>query len=446
MPASTSCPISEVDRALSSYINSREETLKIRRTLSSYLTTSLRPVNAAVKTQHVNHECPLNISAASTNPPGLKGSRIEYLQALRARSQAQARHRELQASLQDLQQRHVDEHPAQPQTEHDNASTQEHVSLLRQRRRLAELQVVQESLDKLLAARPSHTPTDPKTLVKDTIGEQPDLPAERLDQLTHPQDDQNMVFKLKQEVLDARTSMERANDARTKAKSVAPGAPSLEQQVLALECARDEIVEWVQGELAKLEEDSIFLEDASPAKRQAKEATPVDVDSAEEIIRHAYDQYTAARAALIEGYHSLYQQGVVQAEAEGPTTDVLKGNKTNQVIPKQIPITRLLQHLPHLIRTTNNERSLLQQSVYLEAQITSMNQDIEEALLHLSGESHLLPAGSKDVVAWGKTAADAELATEEFVEHRLQASKLEVASVSTIVELCSLQSKVLESS
>ena len=111
MPAQTTCPIPEVDRALSSYINSREDTLRIRRTLSKYLTSSLRPVNAATQNQHLNHECPQNLSAANTNPPGLKDVRLEYLQALRARSQAQARHRELQASLEDLRNRYVDENP-----------------------------------------------------------------------------------------------------------------------------------------------------------------------------------------------------------------------------------------------------------------------------------------------------------------------------------------------
>ncbi|KAF2831664.1 hypothetical protein CC86DRAFT_366983 [Ophiobolus disseminans] len=443
MPAPTSCPISEVDRALSTYINSREETLKIRRTLSRYLTTSLRPVSTAVKNQHLNHECPQGISATSTNPPGLQVSRLEYLQALRARSQAQARHSELQAALKDLQQRHVDENPTQPQLDYDNGSTQGYVSLLRQRRRLAELQVIQGSLDKLLTARPSHAPLDLKLHVKDIIGEQPDLPAERLEQLEQPQNDQIWIFKLKQEVLDARTSMDRASAARTKAKSTSQGVPSLQQQVYALERARDEIVEWVQGELAKLEEDSIFLEDASPIKRPAKGPISVDVSSAEEKIRNAYDQYTASRASLIESYENLQHPPVLQTEEQDISPSTSKDVKPDQPPPPQRPITKLIPHLPHLTRTANTERSLLQQSVYLQAQIASADQEIEDALLRLSGESHLLPAGSKDVAAWGKTAAEAEAATKEFVEGHLQASRQEVSSVSTIVELCSLQSKVL---
>jgi hypothetical protein len=419
--------------------------LKIRQTISRYLTSSLRPVNAATKNQHLNHECPQNISAVSTNPPGLKGSRLEYLHALRAHSQAQSKHRELQVSLEDLQQRHVDEHFTQAQSKYGNETTQGYVSLLRQRRRLAELQVIHDSMENLLTARLSHTPKDPKDLIKDTIGEQPDLPAERLEQLSQSKDDQSWIFKLKQEVLDSRSNMDRAQAARVEAQSKSQGLPSLQQQVHALEVARDEMIEWVQGELSKLEEDSVFLEDASPIKRPVKNTAPVELGSAEDRIRAAYDQYTAARASLIEGYESLQQPSTVHPDKPAESGDILTSTGPHHASHLHTPFTKIFPHLPHLARTANNERSLLQQSVYLQAQIASSDQEIEDALLRLSGESHLLPAGSKDVAAWGKTAAEAEAATEEFVRGHLLASQEEVGSVSRIVELCSLQSEVLTS-
>jgi hypothetical protein len=443
MPAPTPCPISEVDRALSSYINTREETLKIRRTISSYLTTSLRPVNPAVKTHHLNHECPQEISTASTNPPGLKGSRLEYLQALRARHQAQSKRRELQASLEGLQQKHVEEYPMSAQPEHGSGTTESYVTLLRQRRCLAELQVIQDALDKLLTSRPSTAPRDPKMLIMNTLGEQPDLPAERLEQLSKPQDNDLALFKLKQEVLDARTSMERATAARKQVQGRSNETASLQQQVRALERARDEIVDWVQAELAKMEEDSIFLEDASPMKRLVKEPSPMDVASAEERIRGAYNQYTESRAGLIDGYRSLEQPALARANGHDESASITQDTPGVQSMMPQLVVTKLLSHLPHLAQAANHERSLLQQSVYLQTQITSADQEIEETLLRLSGESHLLPTGSKDVTAWGKTAAEAETATKNLVENHLQSSRQEAGSVSTIMELCSLQSKVL---
>jgi hypothetical protein len=446
MPAQTTCPISGVDRALSSYINSREDTLRIRRTLSKYLTASLRPVNSATQNQHLSHECPQSISATNTNPPGLKGQRLEYLLALRAKSQAQARHRELQQSLEDLHTRHVEETPTYTQSEHNNEATGGYVALLRQRRKHAELEVVQDALDRLLSAKPIHALQDPRALVQQTIGEQPDLPSERLPQDAQSQGEQSMILKLKQEVLEARASMDRANLDRTQAQSkAARSPPALQQQVHALERARDEIVDWVQCELGKLEEDSVFLEDASPIKRPAV-AAPIDLSSADSHIRNAYDQYTLARASLIESWGALDQPLQTAASNESKPKEPTDSDKSQENKIPVMPAIRLLPHLPHLARSAQTERALLQQSVYLQTQIASADQEIEEALLRLSAESHLLPAGSKDVSAWGSTATEAGAATSEFVKKRLQASRQEIASVGTIVELCSLQSKVLEAS
>ncbi len=238
MAGQTKCPISEVDRALASYIHSREDTLCIRRSLSKYLVSSLRPANSPIQNQHLNHECPHNVIVGNTNPPSLKASRLDYLQAIRERNAAQARHRNLQASLEELRKTHADENPTQSESDYDNEVTRGYITLLRQRRRFAELQTIQESVDKLLSAKPSSVHSDPKDLVKSTLGEQPDLPAERLEQLSRTQDDQTWGFKLKQEVLGAKTSMERAQAAREKAQNECSNSSSLAAQVYALERAQ----------------------------------------------------------------------------------------------------------------------------------------------------------------------------------------------------------------
>lgn len=444
MPAEAACPISGVDRALSSYINSRDDTLRIRRTLSRYLTASFRPVNHATQDQHVNHECPRGTSATNTNPPGLKDSRISYLHALRAKSQAETKLRELQVSLEDLQNQHVDENPILSQSEYDNESARGYISLLRQRRKLAELNVVQESLEKLLAAKPSNRPNDPRDYIQETIGEQPDLPAERLEQISQPEDNQNPIFKLKQEVLEARIRMDRASAKKKQAYAVARDQPGLQEQVHALERARNEIVEWIQDELAKMEEDSVFLEDASPIKRPVQEKTPLDLNTAEIRIRTSYDQYVASRVRLINAYESFNVSLLKDNESRSECTTQGTSGSNDDTKPV-MPVAKISPHLPVLARSAQNERSLLQQTVFLQSQLAASDQELEEALLRLSGESHLLPAGSKDASAWGKAAMEAESATEKAVEEHLHESRQEVSSISAIVDICSLHSKVLAS-
>ena len=444
MPAETTCPISGVDRALASYVNSRDDTLRIRRTLSRYLTASVRPVNQATQTQHVNHECPHNVSATSTNPPGLKDLRIAYLHALRAKSQAEAKHREVQASLEDLQARHLDENPTLSQSDHDDESTRGYINLLRQRRKLAELNVVQESLERLLSAKPTNHHHHPRDHVQEALGEQPDVPAEKLEQIAKPDDDQSSIFRLKQEVLEARARMDQANAVKKQARNAAQDHPGLLGQVRALERARNEIVEWMQGELARIEEDSVFLEDASPIKRSVQESAPLDLESVEARIRVAYDRYTAARIQLVDTYGSL-NVPLRESSTAKPSHTSKSSTESHNDAKLVRPITKLLPHLPLLARSAQNERSLLQQAVFLQSQLAASDQDLEEALLRLSGESHLLPAGSKDAGAWGRVALETETATEVFVMQQLHGSRQEVSSISAIVDLCSLHSRVLTS-
>lgn len=444
MPAQTACPVPGVDRALSSYINSRDDTLRIRRSLSRYLTSNLRPVTQATLYQHANHECPQGTSAASANPPGLRHSRAAYLQALRANSQAEARHRELQASLEELRNRHIDENPPLPQSDKDDESTRGYTNLLRQRRKVAELDTIQESLEKLMCAKPSKT-HDPRDQVQEAIGEQPDLPAEKLEQISQPQDNQSALFKLKQEVLEARSRMDQANIARQQANKLNPDRHGVQEQLHALEIARNEIVEWMQGELAKMEEDSVFLEDASPIKRPIQELSPtLDLESAEARIRASYDRYTSARVELIKTYSSLADPLLDSGRSESDNTT--KSATELSANAKLIrPVTKLLPHLACFARSALNERSLLQQIVFLQGQLAASDQELEDALLRLAGESHLLPAGSKDARAWSRVATEAEHATESAVKESLREIRHEVSSIDAVADLCSLQSKVLAS-
>lgn len=191
----------------------------------------------------------------------------------------------------------------------------------------------------------------------------------------------------------------------------------------------------------------MFLEDASPIKRAMPSNNAIDLQSAEARIRDAYNRYVSSRATFIKSYEESCAESRPQDRKDiksGPSVDP----RDNTGKPKNLtlPISKLLPYLPHLTQTASNERSLLQQSLYLENQIASADQDIEEALLRLSGESHLLPAGSKRVAAWGKTAADAETTNTQFVKEHFDASQQELGSVNAVVELCSLQSKVLASS
>ncbi|KAL5404268.1 hypothetical protein PMIN04_012625 [Paraphaeosphaeria minitans] len=439
------CPVPDIDRALSPYIRTREETLKVRRTLSKYLTASLRPVIAATQNQHLNHETPHSLGAVGTNPPGLKGARGAYLEAIRSNKAARARLERLQASMEDLQQRHVVEVPMNDSNQ-ENDLVQSYIALLRQRRRFAEMELVQSSLEKLLNVNPIEGLKDTRDRVKDLLGEQPNLPAERLESLANSETSASSILKLKNEVLEARSSMDRAKAARSEMCSTLRDAPSLAVQVYALGCAREEIQEWVQGELTKMDEESAFIEDASPVKRPLALHHTQDLASSESQIRDCYNQYTASRADAIQGHHSLQQPPATRPEnSDGDDHNRnMTAQKASSARPKLLTAS-LLPHLSHLARSHTNERLMLLQSVYLQNQMSSADETTSDSLARLADESHLLPSGSRAIEPWGTVVNELEVRSLDSLQERLESSRANINNITTIVDLCSLHSKVLDS-
>lgn len=443
MPCSTTCPVPEVDRALSPYIHSSQETQKIRSALTRYLTANIKTAKSTTN-QHLDAACPRDYSDVKPNAPGLQRTRLNYLRALEARLRAQERHRELQSSVETLQNNHYADIPAHNDSSYDNEATRGYVSLLRQRRRFSELEVIQDSLEKLLNANPVTTLKDPKTRVKEAVGEQVDLPVERLDQLSHDQNNDTSMFKLKKEVLEAKASMDKAKKAKVDASSRSPESFTLEQHVYALGSARDEIVAWVEGELAKLNEDSLLLEEASPVKQWPQETAEVDSTSSEQRIREYYDRYTLSRSKLIESHDLIQRQIHTTESGTRSQTNGVAVDDSAESLPIRT-ITNLMPHIPHLIQTAGSERSLLQHAVYLQSQLSTAHEEITESVTRLSEESHLLPSGLKQLSDWSTTTTEAEKATADFVSEQLRESHHEISRINAIVDLCSLQSKVLTS-
>ncbi|OAF98937.1 uncharacterized protein CC84DRAFT_410131 [Paraphaeosphaeria sporulosa] len=439
------CPVPDIDRALSPYIATREETLQVRRTLSKYLTASLRPVNSTTQNQHLDHESPHSLGAVGTNPPGLKGARGEYLEAIRSNKSARAKLERLQASLEDLQQRHIVEAPMNDSSQ-ENDMVQGYIALLRQRRRFAEMELVQSSLEKLLNVNPIEGLKDPRDRVKDSLGEQPNLPAERLESLANSETCASSILKLKNEVLEARSSMDRAKAARSEVRSTSRDAPSLAVQVYALSCAREEIQDWIQVELSKMDEESGFVEDASPVKRPVALPHTQDLASSESQIRDCYNRYTASRADAVEGLHSLQQPLATRPEnPDGPDHDRnIAIQKASSGHPKLLTAS-LLPHLSHLARSHTNERLMLLETVYLQNQMSSADETISDSLARLADESHLLPSGSRAIEPWGTVVNELEARNLESTQECLESSRANINNITTIVDLCSLHSKVLDS-
>ncbi|ORY09458.1 hypothetical protein BCR34DRAFT_371694 [Clohesyomyces aquaticus] len=446
MPASTPCPLPEVDRALSPFVNPQKETRKVRSALTRYLAASLSHSKPNTTYSHLEFQCPIVNSRNDNKSSDSKTIRSEYLKALRERSKAQARHDRIQSVLLDLHEDHVAELPGQVDAQYDNDVTRSYVSLLRQRSRFSSLQVIQSSLDKLLLlnVNPAHGQSDPKSLVKKALGEQADLPVQRLELLTGYPDVDESMFRLKKQVLESKANMNRASSLRAEATKASQADGSLKQQVYALGCARDEIVDWVQNELAKLSEESEYWENASPLKQPGRDQPPPETVLSEYQIRTAYGQYTKSRASLLEALESIGRSATPCDTAPSDPSGLSQLEPESSVSTGAgLPITSMLPQLQSLATSLRNERALLLQAVYLQLQFSLAADKASDSLSRLSEESHLLPSGSKELIAWGKTVSQAEAATEQFVTGRLQESLQETNNITAISDLSSLQERVL---
>jgi hypothetical protein len=411
--------------------------------LAKYLLSHVKTDKA--ESHRLDYECPLELSAVNSKSSSLKGSRLQYLHALQAKLKAQARHRELQQTLESLRSQDLLETPIQTEIPCDQEATRGYMFLLRQRRRIAELEIIQNSLEKLLATSPLDNRKDPKAIVQDALGEQPGLPVERLENISGNQDNDSSMFKLKKEVLEAKASMDRAKAARAEAQSAAPSKPTLEQQVYALGCARDELVAWIEGELGKMNEESALLEDASPVKQWPKVPTDFDADASRESIQKSYNQYTTSRSDIIDAHASITSPSVDEPAAYSREEPQSTSKEQNTPREKR-PITQVAPLIPSVAQTAQNERTLLQQTVYLQAKLSSAEEELKESLARLSDESHLLPSGPAEPRAWAAAAREAGATTRAFVEEQLQDSQQDIHKIAAIAELFSLQSKVLASS
>lgn len=101
-----SCPIPQVEDALSPYIHTRQETHRIRQALTEYLKTQL----------HHDSEQPLSHLSLTCPPPSLKakttsipsdGLYKQYLEALTARRRAQERYAAIKEEIHELNDEHV---------------------------------------------------------------------------------------------------------------------------------------------------------------------------------------------------------------------------------------------------------------------------------------------------------------------------------------------------
>lgn len=257
---------------------------------------------------------------------------------------------------------------------------------------------------------------------------------------------EELTFRLKKELLIARSRLEDAKTAKSTAeaeRSMEP--PTLLEKLETLRKARDELIAWVEGELAKIPEvdpdqsqiDMSFMKDE--AQSSTEEISDEDLASR---VDELYHRYTTAREKLIVNVDATIAASTISATKTSPessrghqrtrTNDGLSRNaNANQDLERLA--TKLLPYLPVLSSTQTSSTSLQAQTSHLRRQLNSSSSETTKTLQRLAGESYLVPQDATSMLAWTKAAEESGDKTNQFVREQVEAGEASIARAKTVL-------------
>ncbi|KAL1651430.1 hypothetical protein SLS58_000770 [Diplodia intermedia] len=465
------CPLPQVEEALRPYIQARQETLRIRKTLAQHLQSLMHRTerqHGAESTSPITsltlacapplllpeHDQTRSASVPAPPPPAeLTGLRKQYWEAVQAHALAKRRRDGLHRELNELQREaHAARAGAQtgPATDflpssaapmvgnssgsNGNSSRhdiQSYVSLLHQRRRHARLQILLDALDRAADAEPDDDPLrrdDLRQWIKDRLGDAPVPPPEIAGGGSTAMHDASAsaaaaaaadqtkehVLRLKKELLLAKQNRDAEAQRRAAAVQASTESSALsrgvEAQVRALRAARDELIAWIEAELAKMPEgdESILSGGGTPQRPDRRDdkdtGTDDDADSIQEQVDALYERYVAARTSLVVAADAAAASA---KELNAPSTlpgpnQQLGGDDGDSVGQKQqqprLPPSAALPFIPALLRSANDERVIAQQiATHLRHQIAAAQGEARNTAQRLASEANV--AGAKDILA-----------------------------------------------
>jgi hypothetical protein len=342
-------------------------------------------------------------------------------------------------------------------------NVQSRISALRLSRKRARLDAVAKAVDALDSLSNNPLQRKVKSHVKASVGELPEPPsstpsvADADSETGSTKELESLVFELKKALVlsgqrekKARDEEQSARDrvnrvlARMDTRGQVPSSVKLE----AMAKAREDLVAWMEGELAKVaggvaddedddEEHHEGEENGHHADEDEKEMT---LDEVNLQVQELYQIYLSARKDAVaridrllatrskissSASHSSSKAGTAAASnqsASNPSspTRLRKNTLLQQDSGPTLSATEILPHLPTLINSSRAETSLMQQTSHLRKAINIASSDTLQTLQKLAGESHLVPPGTADVAAWEKAASEFARDTEGNVRESVK--------------------------
>ena len=450
MPEFT-CPLPAVQEALAPYIHNRAETLQIRREIDQYFFARLE--NEDENATHLTRAFLSDVANPSQFPAPIDGVRRSYVKALQAHVTARTKFEGLRSELEELKQRTAKANDKQTDLQ-KTRGMDEYVALLALRQRQRRLEVIRTYLG-AFTSDVNGLNMGLRDAVKRAIGDHPEAPPPLSGNGNDRKRSDELILKLKKAVLVAKYDMDRATEINDTQRD---GMKSdLSGEVHALRHARDELVSWIEEQLAKVPEEPSIHEndDAAPEANKSASQTTTFSD-----IEDQYKSYIASRESLIHLVNSidnpsalpaptsptkrtLFSRHAPKSSAHSPT-HATRPNVSAPQEPSQI-IT-LLPHIPALKDSSRTSQALLSQNAFLRRQLAGAEDDRKTTLERLAQESHLLPGGAQaSISAWSQAAAGGRKEMRKFVEEKTSVGEKALAQGVSALTGVETDSRTVES-
>ncbi|KAL4778192.1 hypothetical protein BJX76DRAFT_156669 [Aspergillus varians] len=382
-------------RPLAPYIKSRQEALRIRQVLTTYLRSHITFVDNDLEHPDCHAQSHLSlcvsdnaVSDVKRIPEELTGLRREYLQALQANVAAR---KQQQLISEKLSTTHSKGSGAGGTSPDSSLELQAYLRLIRDRRRHAKLQVFEHYLHEL-RARDTPRPEDFENQEgRNQLVLPEELGDESQDNTAAGSDVEELVHKLEKAVIRAKSQLDREKrlyeelKARKAAEDEEP-APSV--KAAALQQTRDELVQWVENKLVSTGNSDEYPVQELPAEEIEESARILEEQRAR--ILEQYTTYTETRKRLLQAAARACQPVSISSTKSAPRPPDFPAISTEAPLPLE-PLEVLSYASDVLHPITKSQRSLALQKFYLSGMLAKEKSTTLRMLNRLRDESYLLP-------------------------------------------------------
>lgn len=389
--------LQKTHHALGPYIKQRSEVTRIRQILTAHLISHVHQKEG----QSISHPLSLVEASSSTDSTlsGIKGLQREYIRCLR--SNIKARKDFANTSK---------EHQLKPSLDHSRRATREtaetqdvsistlttFIDVVKYQRKYERLRIMQDYVDTVAMKSPATTDHLGSGSVLKDIGSLPQVPPEvmgitKMHQGSGKTDLKELVDQLEKAVLRAKLLLKREQTFLTKIKTrnsaPNPASSGPGGKLQALGTTRNELIGWIETELAKTGDSSPDSEDSAQSKAPVNEGKTF-IASELVSIQRQYSQYSKLRRALILAATGNLDQPTPIAPTHDEDEVVENSASTSPDAMNHI----MHPYLVEMMSISNEQKAMIQQKSHFTISLAKHLKEAGQGVDRLSEESHLLPA------------------------------------------------------